>query len=150
MAHLFAGSAHPFNVDINGGSVAITTGEGYSDEYLHEGFEQDSLKQYPGSEPVSSVLLVDGAERKYFVLVLQMEDYYDCFMSPMDLAMILDVDMDIGGSIGSKVAGNDRLLGHFRRAAEHCECGRGRNDKKSCLHLLSINYSIPCSEFSKL
>ena len=94
MAHLFAGSAHPFNVDINGGSVAIMTGEGYSDEYLHEGFEQDSLKQYPGSEPVSSVLLVDGAERKYFVLVLQMEDYYDCFMSPMDLAMILDVDMD--------------------------------------------------------
>ena len=94
MAYLFAGSSRPFNADITGGSVAIMTGEGYTDEYGHDGFSQEELKQYPGSEPSGTVILVNGQERRYFVLVSQIEDHYDCFISPMDLAMILDVDMD--------------------------------------------------------
>ena len=93
-ASLFAGSERPFNLDITGGSIAIMTGEPYSDEYLHEGFSEEELKQYPGNEPSASSILVDDKERRYFVLLTQIGDYYDCFMSPMDLAMILDVDMD--------------------------------------------------------
>lgn len=94
MAYLFTGSSRPFNADITGGSVAIMTGETYTDEYGHDGFSQEGLKQYPGSDPTGFVILVDGQERRYFVLVSQIDDHYDCFISPMDLAMILDVDMD--------------------------------------------------------
>ena len=46
MAYLFAGSSRPFNADITGGSVAIMTGEGYTDEYGHDGFSEEELKPY--------------------------------------------------------------------------------------------------------
>ena len=97
-ANLCAGSSRPFNLDITGGSTAIMTGEAYSDEYEHAGFTEEELKQYPGSEPGSSVILVDGNERRYYSLTVQTDDHYDCFISPMDLAMILDVDMDLNGN----------------------------------------------------
>ena len=100
-ACLFAGSSRPFNLDITGGSIAIMTGEPYADEYSHEGFSEEELKQYLGNEPSASTILVDDKERRYFVLLTQPGDYYDCFISPMDLAMILDVDMNMedGGNI---------------------------------------------------
>ncbi len=100
-ACLFAGSSKPFNLDITGGSTAIMTGEAYSDEYEHMGFSEEDLKQYPGNEPVSSSILVDGNERKYYSLTTEIGDHYDCFVSPMDLAMMLDIGIELNedGSI---------------------------------------------------
>lgn len=100
-AILFASSSCPFNLDITGGSTAIMTGQAYSDEYEHSGFSEEELKQYPGNEPAGSAILVDENERRYFTLTTQIGDYYDCFISPMDLAMILDTGMELNenGSI---------------------------------------------------
>ena len=102
-ACLFASSARPFNLDITGGSIAIMTGEPYTDEYSHDGFTEEGLKQYAGGEPTSSAILVDGQERRYFTLLLQTDDHYDCFISPMDLAMILDVGADMTGNGGESI-----------------------------------------------
>lgn len=97
-ARLFSGSAKQFNLDINGGAIVIVTGEGYTDELDHSGWSSEELSQHPGGDPGNNSLTIDGEDRKYFSLLLNMGDYYDAFMSPMDLAMILDVDMDMDDS----------------------------------------------------
>lgn len=92
-AFLFASTDHPFNPDINGGAIAIVTGEGYSDELAHTGWNSEELAQHPGGDPGNNSLTVNGEDKRYFSLLLKTGDYYDCFISPMDLGMILDVDI---------------------------------------------------------
>lgn len=108
-ALLFAGSSRPFNLDITGGSVAIMTGEAYSDEFEHSGYSEEELKQYPGNDPSNSSILVDGEERKYFSILKEMGDYYDCFLSPMDLAMILDVNVDLSDEEPIRINTNENF-----------------------------------------
>ncbi len=100
-AVLLAGSSHPVNLDINGGSANIIIGESYADELDHTGWKEEQLIQQPGGDPGNSALLVNGEERRYYTFLIDVGGAFDCFISPMDLAMILDVDMerDVAGDI---------------------------------------------------
>ncbi|MCR5604570.1 MAG: D-alanyl-D-alanine carboxypeptidase [Lachnospiraceae bacterium] len=93
-AVLLAGTQCPINLDINGGSAKIITGEPYSDELDHSGFTEEQLKQAPGGDPGSSALFVNEDERRYYTFILDIGGAYDCFISPSDLAMILDIEME--------------------------------------------------------
>ena len=64
-AVLLAGSMHPVNLDINGGSANIIEGESYADELDHTGWKEDQLAQQPGGDPGNAALLVNGEERRY-------------------------------------------------------------------------------------
>ncbi|MBR6485970.1 MAG: D-alanyl-D-alanine carboxypeptidase [Lachnospiraceae bacterium] len=100
-AVLLSGTSCQFNVDITGGTIAIKTGEGYSDEYSHSGFSEEALSQYSGADPATNPLTVNEEEKRYFTMLVNLGDHFDCFISPMVLAMILDVgfDMDENGII---------------------------------------------------
>ena len=95
-AVLFAPTGHAFGLDINGGSAEIITGQPYSDELEHYGWNSEQMEQYAGGDPANSALLVDGENRRYYTILMGMDGYYDCFISPMDLAMILNVNMEMG------------------------------------------------------
>ena len=97
-AVLLSGSAKQFNADITGGTIAITTGEGYSDDYSHSGFSDEDLSQYPGADPATNPLTVNEEEKRYFTMLVNLGDRFDCFISPMDLAMILDAGFDMDES----------------------------------------------------
>lgn len=97
-ARLFADTGCPFNLDINGGAIAIITGERYDDGMSNTGWSFEELKQHPGADPGNNSLTVNGEDRRYFTLLLSVGDVYDGFISPMDLAMILDVDFVIDDS----------------------------------------------------
>ncbi|MCR5357219.1 MAG: serine hydrolase [Lachnospiraceae bacterium] len=101
-AVLLSGSSRQFNAEVNGGSIVIKTGEPYSDEFSHTGYEEEKLEQYSGAEPAVNPLTVNDEERRYFTLIVNLGDHYDCFISPMDLGMIIDADFDINES-GIKV-----------------------------------------------
>lgn len=94
-ARLFADTEHPFSVDINGGAITIITGEKYDDGLPNAGWSFEELSQHPGAEPGNNSLTIDGEDRRYFTLLLNTGEYYDGFISPMDLAMILNVDFVI-------------------------------------------------------
>ena len=93
-AVFLSGTGAQFNPDITGGSVNIVIGEPYSDELSHSGFTEEQLAQAPGGDPGNSTLLVNGEDRRYFTFILDIGGAYDCFMSAMDLGMILDIDID--------------------------------------------------------
>ena len=90
-ARLLSGSAGSFNTEINGGAIAIVTGEGYSDELAHSGWSSEELVQHPGGDPGNNSLTVNGEDKRYFSLLMNLGDYYDAFLSPMDIGMILDI-----------------------------------------------------------
>ncbi len=106
-AVLFAGSGKPFKVEVTQGGASITTGEPYTDEHTHSGFEPERLEQYGGQDPVSMIIRLNEEERKYFMIISDVGGYYDCFISPMDLAMMLDINMDIdeAGNISADTSG---------------------------------------------
>ncbi|MCR5421778.1 MAG: serine hydrolase [Lachnospiraceae bacterium] len=93
-AFLMAESNSPINVEVTDRSANITVGEKYSDEFLHEGWSLESLKQSAGGDPGNAALSVNGEERRYYTILAGIDGYFDCFISPMDLAMILDISMD--------------------------------------------------------
>ena len=93
-AVFLSGTPAQFNPDITGGSINIVTGEPYSDELGHAGFTEEQLAQAPGGDPGSSVLMVNGEDRRYSTFILDVGGAYDCFISPMDLAMILDTEIE--------------------------------------------------------
>ena len=93
-AVFLAGTPGQFNPDINGGSANIITGEPYADELEHSGFTQEQLVQAPGGDPGNSALLVNGEDRRYYTFILDIGGAYDCFISPMDLGMILDIEIE--------------------------------------------------------
>lgn len=97
-ARLFAGTGRPFSPAVNGGEVTIITGEGYSDESANTGWNSEELTQHPGGDPANNPLTVNGEDRRYFTLILDAGGVPDAFISPMDLAMILDVDIDMDDS----------------------------------------------------
>ena len=93
-AVLLAGTQRQINLDINSGFAKIITDEAYSDELDHSGFTEEQLKQAPGGDPGSTALFVNDDERRYYTFILDIGGAYDCFISPADLAMILDIEME--------------------------------------------------------
>ena len=93
-AVLLSGSDHPVNPDINGGSANIIIGEPYADELDHKGWKEEQLVRQPGGDPGNSALFVNGEEKRYYTFLIDVDGTFDCFISPMDLAMILDIDME--------------------------------------------------------
>lgn len=85
-----------FEVDINGGEIRINTGG----KYEFNGFDEDKpawseerIKNLRASQAVNK-LYVDDNERKYYtILIKDSNEEYECFMSYVDLAMILDVSI---------------------------------------------------------
>lgn len=85
-----------FDVSINSEEINITRGERYSP------YEEE---EYPWGEEYISELTnlrkqnkmnIDGREVKYYTLLMKGSDgVYDCFMSVIDLSMILDVGLDM-------------------------------------------------------
>ena len=95
LAVLFSPTDRAFGLNIDGGSAEIVTGTPYSDELEHSGWSSEELTQYPGGDPGNNALLVDGENCRYSTIIMSVGGVYDCFISPMDLAMILDINMII-------------------------------------------------------
>ena len=110
-AYALANTSKSFNVEITSSSIDITTSAGYSDELAHDGFTEDELEMYAGGDPGNTALTVNGDARKYFSLIIKMEDgIYDCYISPMDIAMILDINIDMNMGNGIIVDTTNPLL----------------------------------------
>ena len=97
-ARLLSGTEKSFNLDINGGAIAMITGEGYADEAEHSGWNSEELVQHPGGDPGTNSLTINGEDKRYYTILIKTGDFYDAFMSPMDLAMILDINIEIDDS----------------------------------------------------
>ena len=94
VATAMSGTSASFNAEVTISSLAITTGEDYVDEYSHAGFAEEELKYSAGQDPILNEIKINGDLKKYFTVIMDMGGYYDCFISPMDLAMMLDIAMD--------------------------------------------------------
>lgn len=97
-ARLLSGTEKSFNLDINGGAIAMMTGEGYADEAEHSGWNSEELVQHPGGDPGTNSFTINEEDKRYYTILIKTGDLYDAFMSPMDLAMILDVNIEMDDS----------------------------------------------------
>ena len=88
------GTPGQFGLEIDGGTANIITGQPYSDDRDHSGFPAEKLVQEPAGDPGSAALKVNGEDRRYFTFITDVGGAYDCFVSPLDLAMILDIDIE--------------------------------------------------------
>lgn len=95
VAYALAGTQKAFSVSVTGDEIAISTGESYYEApfvWTEEELLDDSklkLARYS--------LKINGEDKKYYSLIGNVSDgEKDAFMNPISIAMMLDMDMEVG------------------------------------------------------
>lgn len=94
VAYGLSGTEKRFSVGVTSEEINIVTGKNYSNNPLP--FAQDDVDSKAGVNLKKHDMYVDDKERSYYTLVKKRSDgSLDCFITLMDVAMILDITIDM-------------------------------------------------------
>lgn len=57
------------------------------------GWSDEEIKAVSGDRTAVNPMFFNGEERRYFTAIKKFDDYNDCFISPVDLAMLFDINI---------------------------------------------------------
>jgi len=94
LAFALRGTEKAFTPVIEKRKITITRGAGDAVPPLL--WDEEALNEAGTSTPAPYEMYVDGVERKYYSFIFSRDEDYDAFFTPISLAMMLDLDMEVG------------------------------------------------------
>lgn len=96
MAELLKGSTAAIDVNVTGDTIEVISGNSQNARSL-SGWQEEEKSAFTAKEATTNSFSFNGSERKYYNLRAAYEEGVDCFIRPITLCMMLDINVeDVG------------------------------------------------------
>lgn len=115
VAQILKGTNAAINVEITGDEITVTSGESQNERSL-TGWQQEEIEAFTAKETATNSFTFNGSVRKYYNLRAAYQEGVDCFLRPINLCMMLDINIEDAGEgsysidTGSVLSVNPREL----------------------------------------
>ncbi len=93
LAYALRGTGKAFTPVVEKRKITITMG---ADDSLQPiAWDEEALGYVSNASSAAYEMYLDGAERKYYSFIFPWNEGYDAFMTPVSLAMLFDLDMEV-------------------------------------------------------
>lgn len=110
MAAVLANTESAFSVNIGDSGIEIMLGENGDTDRSLNGWSEDERNAYYGKSLGMNDLTVNGEDRKYYTIRASYQGGTDCFMSMLNLMMILDVNAYATGKNAISVNPGEKMV----------------------------------------
>ena len=108
IAEALRGTNAAFNIEVTNDEIAVSTGDPQSERSL-DGWQDEEKDAFTAKEVAMNSFTFNGSLRKYYNLRAAYGDGVDCFLRPVNLCMMLDIDIDDAGEDSYSINTNSIL-----------------------------------------
>lgn len=102
MAQLLKGSSAAINVEVSSDEITVTSGDAQEERTL-SGWQEEERSAFTAKETATNSFTFNGSARKYFNLRAAYQEGVDCFLRPVNLCMMLDINIEDDGEDSYKI-----------------------------------------------